>query len=81
MSENSFNAVQAFYDRTLRWSITHRRAIVGVFFASLAASVLMMAVMQQDFLPSDDTGRIQGNIQAANGTSYKQNGGLHDSKS
>jgi len=69
-SENSFNAVQAFYDRTLRWSITHPRAIIGVFFGSLAASVLMVAVMQQDFLPSDDTGRIQGNIQAANGTSF-----------
>ena len=34
------------------------------------ASVLMMMIMQQDFLPSDDTGRLQGIIQAANGTSY-----------
>jgi len=74
LSEDSFNKVQAFYDRTLRWSITHPRAILGVFFGSLAASVLMIAVMQQDFLPSDDTGRIQGNIQAANGTSYTQMG-------
>ncbi|HKX63764.1 MAG TPA: efflux RND transporter permease subunit [Rhizomicrobium sp.] len=72
LSENTFNKVQAFYDRTLRWSIAHPRAIIGVFFASLAASVLMIMVMQQDFLPSDDTGRIQGNIQAANGTSYTQ---------
>src|SRR3982751_4845906 len=72
LSENTFNQVQAFYDRTLRWSITHPRAIIGLFFASLAASVLMVAVMQQDFLPSDDTGRIQGSIQAANGTSYTQ---------
>jgi HAE1 family hydrophobic/amphiphilic exporter-1 len=71
-SENAFNAVHAFYDRTLRWSITHPRAIMGVFFASLAASVLLISVMQQDFLPSDDTGRLQGNIQAANGTSYAQ---------
>ena len=71
-AENSFNAVQAFYDRTLRWSIMHRRTILGVFFASLAASVLMATVMQQDFLPSDDTGRIEANIQAANGTSFTQ---------
>jgi len=71
-SESTFNKVQAFYDRTLRWSITNPRAIMGVFFASLAASVLMISVMQQDFLPSDDTGRIQGNIQAANGTSFTQ---------
>ncbi|HYS46535.1 MAG TPA: efflux RND transporter permease subunit, partial [Rhizomicrobium sp.] len=71
-SENSFNAVQAFYDRTLRWSIGHGRIILGVFAASLVSSVLLLAVMQQDFLPSDDTGRLQGNLQAANGTSYHQ---------
>src|SRR5581483_10456444 len=72
LSDNSFNKVQAFYDRTLRWSITHRPVILGIFFASLAASVVLLSVMQQDFLPSDDTGRLQGNIQAANGTSYTQ---------
>jgi multidrug efflux pump subunit AcrB len=34
--------------------------------------VVLMGVMQQDFLPSDDTGRMQANMQAANGTSYRQ---------
>jgi HAE1 family hydrophobic/amphiphilic exporter-1 len=72
LSEDGFNAVQAFYDRTLRWSILHGRVILGVFVASLVLSVVMMSVMQQDFLPSDDSGRIQGNIQAANGTSFTQ---------
>jgi multidrug efflux pump subunit AcrB len=72
LSEDGFNKVQAFYDRTLRWSITHPRAIMGLFLASLVASIVLMATMQQDFLPSDDTGRLQGNIQAANGTSYTQ---------
>ena len=72
LSEDTFNKVQAFYDRTLRWSITHRPVILGIFFASLAASVVLLSVMQQDFLPSDDTGRLQGAIQAANGTSYTQ---------
>ncbi|HEX4636458.1 MAG TPA: efflux RND transporter permease subunit, partial [Rhizomicrobium sp.] len=72
LSESGFNAVQAFYDRTLRWSITHSRWILGIFAASLVLSVLLLSVMQQDFLPSDDTGRLQGAIQAANGTSYSQ---------
>ena len=69
-SENAFNAVQGAYDRSLRWSIGHGRIILGIFFASVAASVLLMMFMQQDFLPSDDTGRLQGAIQAANGTSF-----------
>jgi HAE1 family hydrophobic/amphiphilic exporter-1 len=72
LSENTFNRVQAFYDRTLRWSIGHRPVILGIFFASLAASVALLMLMQQDFLPSDDNGRIQANLQAANGTSYTQ---------
>jgi HAE1 family hydrophobic/amphiphilic exporter-1 len=72
LSERTFNNVQAFYDRTLRWSILHGRVILGIFFASLAISVVMMSVIQQDFLPSDDSGRIQANLQAANGTSFTQ---------
>jgi multidrug efflux pump subunit AcrB len=71
-SENTFNGVQAFYNRTLRWSIDHSRTILCVFAGSLVASVALLTVMQQDFLPSDDTGRLQGNLQAANGTSYRQ---------
>ena len=71
-SETSFNKMQDAYDRTLTWSLNHRRTILGMFFASLAASVVLMSVMKQDFLPADDSGRIQGNIQAANGTSFEQ---------
>ncbi len=71
-SENSFNRIQGAYDRTLRWSIMHGRIILGVFALSVIASVVLLMFMQQDFLPSDDTGRLQANLQAANGTSYVQ---------
>ena len=71
-AEAAFNAVQSGYDRSLRWGQKHSLVIMGAFFASLVASVVLMAVMQEDFLPSDDTGRLQGNLQAANGTSYQQ---------
>ena len=40
--------------------------------ASILASVGLFTIMQQDFLPSDDTGRLTGQIQAANGTSFNQ---------
>ena len=72
VAETAFNRVQAFYERTLRWSQKHSVVIMGVFAASLVASVVLTAVMQEDFLPSDDTGRLQANLQAANGTSYEQ---------
>ncbi|HXL71076.1 MAG TPA: efflux RND transporter permease subunit, partial [Rhizomicrobium sp.] len=71
-SENTFNTVQSGYERSLNWSVNHRRFILGLFFASILASVGLFMIMQEDFLPSDDQGRLQGQIQAANGTSFNQ---------
>ena len=69
-SETSFNRMQAGYERSLRWSLEHRRTVLGIFFATVAASLLMFELMPQDFLPSDDTGQLHGSIQAATGTSF-----------
>ena len=72
LSENAFNATQDGYNRTLDWSLNHKPVIVVTFFATLAASAWLFMIMPQDFLPSDDVGRIQGTVQAANGTSFEQ---------
>ena len=71
-SEKAFNRIQDRYEHSLRWSLEHRRTILGVFFASILATVGMFMVMQQDFLPSSDTGQIFGLTEAANGTSFGQ---------
>jgi HAE1 family hydrophobic/amphiphilic exporter-1 len=73
-SEAGFNWMHSTYENSLRWSLQHRRTILGLFFASIAASAALFYVMPQDFLPSDDVGRINGQIQAANGTSFVQMG-------
>jgi HAE1 family hydrophobic/amphiphilic exporter-1 len=71
-SENSFNKLQDGYNRSLGWAVTHRPVILGLFVASILASVGLFMIMQEDFLPSDDQGRLTGQVQAANGTSFKQ---------
>jgi multidrug efflux pump subunit AcrB len=71
-SENTFNRMQAGYERSLCWSLSHRRIVLGIFFATIAASIAMFEIMPQDFLPSDDTGQLRGSIQMATGTSYDQ---------
>ncbi len=71
-SERTFQNMQAFYERTLRWSLAHRGIIYLIFAGSLAATVFLFYVMPQDFLPSEDTGMIVGNTEAANGTSFTQ---------
>ena len=69
-SENTFNWLQNGYNRSLGWAVTHRPVILGLFVASIMASVGLFMVMQEDFLPSDDQGRLTGTIQGANGTSF-----------
>src|ERR1700744_717644 len=71
-SENAFNWMQDSYNRSLTWSLNHRRVILGLFVLSILTSGALFAIMQQDFLPSDDSGRLTGQIQAQNGTSPAQ---------
>jgi HAE1 family hydrophobic/amphiphilic exporter-1 len=71
-TENVFNRVQAGYERSLRWGLDHGPIILGVFALSLVTTVLMFMVVQQDFLPSEDTGQIQVNTESADRTSFNQ---------
>ena len=56
-SEAAFNWMQAPTTARLRWSLGHSPFILGVFAASIVASIGLFWIMPQDFLPSDDTGR------------------------
>ncbi len=71
-SKSIFDRVRDVYDRSLLWALNHRRVILGLFVASMLASYGLYRAMSQDFLPSDDTGLIMGNIQTITGTSYDQ---------
>jgi len=70
-SERFFDRCQGAYTRSLDWSLTHKRTVLGMFALSLAASVALFRVMPQDFLPADDQGMLRVSLQAANGTSYE----------
>jgi HAE1 family hydrophobic/amphiphilic exporter-1 len=72
LSENTFNHIHRSYQRSLAWSLNHKPVILGLFVLSILSSGLLFSIMQQDFLPSDDTGRVTGQLQAANGTSVEQ---------
>ncbi len=71
-SERTFDRAQAAYERTLRWSLGHRGFILGVFFASVLATVFLFWVSPSDFLPSQDSGQLVASTESANGTSFEQ---------
>jgi HAE1 family hydrophobic/amphiphilic exporter-1 len=72
LSEAVFLKVQDAYDVSLKWSLSHRPVILGVFLLSGLSSYGLFEIMQQDFLPSDDAGLIRGSVQTATGTAFDQ---------
>ena len=71
-SESYFERMQSAYAGSLKWAMAHRLTIMGGFVASIAATYLFFSIMPQDFLPSEDTGMLQVQTQAAPGTSFAQ---------
>ena len=71
-SENVFLAVQRGYQASLQWSMRHRKFIVLLFFLSMVATVQLFRIMPQDFLPSEDSGRINAFTDGANGISFAE---------
>jgi len=69
-SEQAFDRVQGGYERSLKWSIGHKPFILGLFAASLLATVILFYTAKEDFIPSVDTGQIQVATEAADRVSF-----------
>jgi HAE1 family hydrophobic/amphiphilic exporter-1 len=69
-SEQAFDRVQGGYERSLKWSIRHKPFILGLFAASLLATVVLFYIAKEDFIPSVDTGQIQVATEAADRASF-----------
>ncbi len=72
LSETGFNAMQRGYQRSLNWCLRHRQFTLGVFAASLVATVFLFRIMPADFLPADDVGRLYAFTEGANGISFEE---------
>ncbi|WP_158880137.1 efflux RND transporter permease subunit [Rhodanobacter sp. L36] len=68
--DRGFTAVTNGYTRTLEWSMARPLLIMGVFVASLAATVLLAMVAQKDFIPAGDSGQLRVNTQGPDGASF-----------
>ena len=67
--ERGFNAMADFYRRTLDIVLRHQPITLGVFFATMALTVVMAIEIPKGFFPIQDTGMIQGFAEAAQQTS------------
>jgi multidrug efflux pump len=69
-SEAAFEAVIAFYGRTLRWVLGHQTATLVVAGATLVLTVALYVVIPKGFFPLEDTGMIVGISEAPQSVSF-----------
>jgi HAE1 family hydrophobic/amphiphilic exporter-1 len=70
--EAGFNALFAFYRRTLDIVLRHQPFTLGVFFGTMALTGILAVVTPKGFFPIQDTGVISAFIEAAQDTSPQE---------
>src|SRR5216117_2935295 len=69
-SERYFEAMLAFYDRSLQVVLRHRGATMAAFALVLVLTAVLFIVVPKGFIPDQDTDQIAVTTEAAQGTSY-----------
>jgi len=69
-SENAFNAVIAFYGRTLKFVLQFRGTTLLVTVATLVGTILLYIYVPKGFFPVQDTGVILGVSEGAQDVSF-----------
>jgi multidrug efflux pump len=72
VSERAWNAVIAYYDKTLQWVLRHQIETLLVAIATLALTVLLFIFIPKGFFPIQDTGVIQGVSESAQTVSFPE---------
>ncbi len=75
--ESGFDAMLAFYRRTLEVVLRHQAITLGVFFVTMAITGYMMVTIPKGFFPIQDIGLINGVSEGAQDTSPQQLMRLH----
>ena len=70
-SEDAFNAIIAFYGRTLQFVLRFRTVTLLVTFATLVGTILLYIYVPKGFFPVQDTGVILGVSEAPQSISFR----------
>ncbi len=71
-SERMFDAMLGGYTRALDLALRFRFTTLMVFFASLAATIVLFVVIPKGFFPQQDTGLITGQSEASQDISFQE---------
>jgi HAE1 family hydrophobic/amphiphilic exporter-1 len=57
-----------FYEKTLRWSLHHKKVVIVVAILIFAGSMSLLKVIDTEFFPEADQSRITANVELQTGT-------------
>src|SRR5882724_3845475 len=70
-SEQAFEWTRRRYEMSLAWVLRHPRGVLAVTVLTVAVNGYLFWVIPKGFFPQQDTGRLQGAIQAAQDISFQ----------
>ena len=71
VTENGFQAMRGFYDRTLSWVLQRQRITMVFSLIVLLATVWLFKAIPKGFLPSEDRNQILAQTEAIAGISFR----------
>lgn len=69
-----FKSLEAFYAKTLQWALGHKKIILISGLAIFAFSVFLVPWIGTEFIPEEDTGDLNIQIELPVGTRYEETG-------
>jgi hydrophobic/amphiphilic exporter-1 (mainly G- bacteria), HAE1 family len=69
-TEKAFESMRTGYGNGLRWSLSHRRLVLGFSVMTLALTGFLFVIIPKGFFPGEDSGRLTGITQAQEGISF-----------
>ena len=66
----AFDWLQAAYESSLRWALSHGRIMMLILLGTIGLNVYLYTVIDKGFFPTQDGGRLIGEIQTDQGTSF-----------
>ncbi|HEX2668819.1 MAG TPA: efflux RND transporter permease subunit [Gammaproteobacteria bacterium] len=70
--ESGFDHLREWYRVSLTWAVDHWPAMLGVGGVVLLLTFVLFALVPKGFIPSEDTGQVLANTQAAEGVTFEQ---------
>src|SRR5712675_444212 len=71
VTEWCFDAMLRGYRRTLGWALDNPRVILAILLTTVATNFYLYTIVPKGFFPQQDTGRINGGIQADQSISFQ----------